>query len=260
MLRRCRSLSELLSGLSSDLLVASAIVFLASAAQAITGFGFALVLVPLLAIVYDPKLVVIISISLGLLCKLPLLVASWRQVQLLRIVPLALTAVVGTFFGIQILLRADADILRLVIGVVVVALASPMLLNFRRPVIRERLAAFGVGFVSGVLGGATSMGGPPVVLLGVNQGWKKESFRANLLAFFVVSNTSSLVNLAGAGALQPAALELDLLLVPATVLGIVVGNWLFKKIDADRFRKLVVLFTIATGLISIWTGASALLG
>ena len=103
------------------------------------------------------------------------------------------------------------------------------------------------------------MGGPPVVLLGVNQGWVKESFRANLLAFFVVSNTSSLLNLAGAGALTPAALTLDLLLIPATIVGILAGNWLFVRIDADRFRKLVVLLVIATGLLSIWTGARALL-
>ncbi len=253
-------MSELLSGLTSELLLASVIVLLASAAQAVTGFGFALVLVPLLAIVYDPKLVVIISISLGLVCKLPLLISTWRQVQLLQIVPLSLTAIVGTYFGTQILLRADADVLRLVIGFVVVLLASPMLFDYRRPVIRERLAALGVGFVSGVLGGATSMGGPPVVLLGVNQGWRKESFRANLLAFFVVSNSSSLVNLAGAGALTPTALALDLLLVPATAVGILAGNWLFKRIDHDRFRKLVVLLVIATGLLSAWTGAAALLG
>lgn len=253
-------MSELVSGLSADLLVASLVVLLASAAQAVTGFGFALVLVPLLALVYDPKLVVIISISLGLLCKLPLLIPSWRQVQFLRIVPLTLTAVVGTYFGTQILLRVDADILRLVIGFVVVLLSSPMLFNFRRPVIRERLASLGVGFTSGVIGGATSMGGPPVVLLGVNQGWKKESFRANLLAFFVVSNSSSLVNLAGAGALTTSALALDLLLLPATAAGILAGNWLFGRIDAERFRRLVVMLVMATGLLSVWTGAAALLG
>ena len=252
-------MTELLSSLTADLLVASLIVLLASAAQAVTGFGFALVLVPLLALVYDPKLVVIISLSLGLLCKLPLLISGWRQVQLSQIVPLSLTAIVGTYFGTQILLRADAGILRLGIGLVVVLLASPMLFEFRRPVVREGIAALGVGFVSGVLGGATSMGGPPVVLLGVNQGWRKESFRANLLAFFVVSNSSSLVNLSRAGALTSAALTLDVLLVPATAVGILAGSWLFKRIDADRFRRLVVLLVIATGLLSVWTGATAIL-
>lgn len=247
-------------GSDLDFAAACLVVVLASAAQAVTGFGFALVLVPLLALVYDPRLVVVVSISLGLVCKLPLLLASWRRVQLLRIAPLALAAVVGTFFGTQLLLRVDPDVLRLALGCVVVLLASPMLLDFRRPVVRERLASLGVGFASGVLGGATSMGGPPVVLLGVNQGWAKESFRANLLAFFVVSNTSSLVNLAGAGALTRPALTLDLLLVPATAAGILAGSWLFGRIDADRFRRLVVLLVIATGLLSIWTGARALLG
>ena len=73
----------------------------------------------------------IVSISLGLVCKLPLLAQTWRQVQLLRIAPLALAAVVGTYFGTQLLLRVDADVLRLVLGIVVVLLASPMLFEFR---------------------------------------------------------------------------------------------------------------------------------
>jgi uncharacterized membrane protein YfcA len=252
-------LAELIPGLPTDLLVASLVVFLAAAAQAVTGFGFALVLVPLLAFVYDPKLVVIVSISLGLICKLPLLVPSWREVQLLRIAPLSLSAIVGTYFGTQLLVRADADVLRLAIGVLVVVLASPLLFDLRRPVVREGLAALGVGFTSGVLGGATSMGGPPVVLLGVNQAWTKESFRANLLAFFVVSNASSLVNLARVGALTSPVLALDAALLPATLVGVVAGNWLFRRIPAERFRKLVVLVVIVTGCLSIWTGASALL-
>jgi uncharacterized membrane protein YfcA len=251
---------EIIPGIPTDLLVASLIVFLASAAQAVTGFGFALVLVPLLAFVYEPKLVVIVSISLGILCKVPLLVPCWREVQWRRIAPLTLTAIVGTYFGTQLLVLLDADVLRLSIGCLVVLLASPMLFDFRRPVVREGLAALGVGFTSGVLGGATSMGGPPVVLLGVNQAWRKESFRANLLAFFVVSNTSSLLNLARAGALTGGMVALDAALIPATALGIVAGNWLFKRIAPERFRKLVVVFVIATGLLSIWTGARALIG
>jgi uncharacterized membrane protein YfcA len=252
-------LAEIIPGLPTELLVASLIVLFAAAAQAVTGFGFALVLVPLLSFVYDPRLVVIISISLGLLCKLPLLIPSWREVQLLRLAPLSVAAIVGTFIGTQLLLQVDADALRLAIGVLVVLLASPLLLEFRRPVVREGLAALGVGFASGVLGGATSMGGPPVVLLGVNQAWTKESFRANLLAFFVISNTSSLLNLGRSGALTVEVLTLDAYLLPATALGVLAGSWLFKRISADRFRRLVVFLVIATGLLSIWTGGRALL-
>ena len=241
------------------LLLASLIVLLAATAQTMTGFGFALVLVPLLALLYDPKTVVMVSMSLGLFCKLPLLVQSWRQVEPLRIVPLCLSAVLGTVVGTRLLLWVDGDALRLGIGFVVVVLATLLMLERGHPVRWEGAAELAAGLISGTLNGSTSMGGPPVVLLGVNQAWKKESFRANLLAFFVVTNSSSLALLLAAGALTPAILQLDAVLIPATVVGLVLGNALFKAIPTDRFRRLVVLLVIATGLLSMWTGTRGLL-
>jgi len=241
------------------LLLASLIICLAAAAQAITGFGFALVLVPLLALLYEPRIVVMVSISLGLLSKLPLLAQSWRQVEPVRIAPLCLASLVGSVAGTQLLLRIDSNALRLGIGLVVIALASPLLFERRWPARREGLAALGVGLVSGALNGATGMGGPPVVLLGVNQAWGKESFRANLLAFFVVSNSGSLALLVLASAVTPAVLELDAALVPGLAIGLVLGSALFRVIPGDRFRQFVVLLVIATGLLSVWTGGRALL-
>ena len=242
------------------LVLAGAIASLASISQAVTGFGFALVLVPLLSLVYEPKLVVLISLSLGLACKLPLLAQTWRQVQPARIAPLCLAAIAGTLFGVRLLLLASGPALQLGIGLVVVVLASAMLPNWSRPVKRESLAMWGIGFLSGLLTGSTSMGGPPVVLLGVNQAWEKDGFRANLLAFFMVSNVATLLSLWLAGALSVGMLRLDALLLPAVLLGVVIGNAIFKALPAEQFRRLVVLLVIASGALSAWTGASRLLG
>ena len=240
-----------------ELVVAALIAIIASAAQALTGFGFALVLVPLLGLLFAPKTVVMISLSLGLVCKLPLLVHSWRQVEVARIAPLCVAAILGSVVGTQALIHTDPKTLRLGIGIVVVALGIPLLLDRRWPVRREGLAALGVGLLSGALNGATSMGGPPVVLLGANQSWSKESFRANLTAFFVVSNVASLGLLVAAGAFPVGVLILDLELAPGVALGLVAGNVLFGRLPVAAFRRLVVLLVIVMGCVSIWTGLRA---
>ena len=210
------------------ILLAAAIVCLASVSQAVTGFGFALVLVPLLSLVYPPKMVVLVSLTLGLACKPLLLAQCWRKVQLARIAPLTLAAVVGTFFGARLLLLASAPALQLGIGLVVVVLASAMLKANGRPLPRENLATALIGLLSGVLTGSTSMGGPPVVLLGVQQNWEKASFRANLLAFFTLSSISSLLSLWQAGAINVELLQLDAVLTmssrAATAPGCANGN------------------------------------
>jgi uncharacterized protein len=241
------------------ILLGSLIAGMAALSQALTGFGFALVLVPLLNLLLDAKMVVIISISLGLVSKVPILVQDWRHVEPRRIAPLSVAAIVGSVVGVQLLLNTNANVLKVAIGVVVVAFAIPMLLDYRRPARREGLATLIVGLVSGILNGSTSMGGPPVVLLGVNQAWSKVSFRANLVAFFVISNVSTLAMLSAAGAFTSDVIQLDLILVPAVLVGIVVGGRLFAAIPAERFRKFVVLLVIASGLLSTWTGVQSLL-
>ena len=239
-------------------LLGSLIAGLAALAQAVTGFGFALVLVPLLALIVDPKLVVVISVSLGLVSKAPIILQDWRHVELRKIAPLCVAAIVGSLAGVQILLSANPYVLKVVIGVAVIALSLPLLFEMRRPARRERLATALVGLTSGVLNGATSMGGPPVVLFGVNQAWGKQSFRANLCAYFVVTNVSTLLMYAATRTLTAEALRLDLLLVPAVIVGFLVGNRLFPLVPVDRFRKGVVLLVIATGLLSATTGLRAL--
>jgi len=98
-----------------------------------------------------------------------------------------------------------------------------------------------------------------VVLLGVKQNWEKESFRANLLAFFALTSLSSLLSLWEAGALGEELLLLDAVLLPAVLVGVIAGSSLFKAIPAERFRLLVVLLVVATGAASAWTGGNKLL-
>jgi uncharacterized membrane protein YfcA len=242
------------------IILGNLIAALASASQAITGFGFALVLVPLLSFFLEPRLVVMISLSLGLACKAPLLATCWRDVQLDRIAALSLASMLGALGGTQILLRADPDVMRVAIGLIVIAFSIPLLFEMARPIGRERLATVVVGLVSGVINGATSMGGPPIVLFGVNQSWKKEQFRANLLGAFAISNTWTLVLLLASGNLAGEAFTLDLMYLPGLVVGVVVGSYLFGRIPAGPFRKAVVLLVIATGLVSIAQGIQKLMG
>lgn len=101
-------------------LVALAIGFLASVAQAVTGFGFGLVLVPLFSLVYDPKAVVLISLTLGFLTKPPLLWLDRRFVQWRVIAPLAIASLLGNAVGTRALVYASGPTLRLAVGVVVV--------------------------------------------------------------------------------------------------------------------------------------------
>lgn len=236
------------------------VTFLATAAQAATGFGFNLVFVPLLSLVYDPKATVVLALCLGIAGKFPLLVHVRRHVQPRAIAAIVLASFVGSLLGTRLILYADPAVLRLFIGAVVIAGCLPLLTNRRWQFKRERLANVLIGLACGVLASSTSMSGPPIILFGVNQAWPKDSFRANLVAFFVVSDSFALATLAASGLLNQQTGLNTLFGLPAIGVGLLAGNWLFRRVPVALFYRVVVLFVIVVGLVGLASGVQAILG
>ncbi len=244
-----------------DFLAATTLVsFLATAAQAATGFGFNLVFVPLLSLIYDPKATVVLALCVGISAKLPLFLQVRRHVVWRAIAAIVLASFAGSLLGTRLILFADPALLRVFIGLVVVVGCLPLLANRRWRIKREGLANGLIGLACGVLASSTSMSGPPIILFGVNQAWPKESFRANLVAFFVVSDTFALATLAASGLVSQQIGLSTVLSWPAIAVGLLAGNWLFHKVPVALFYKLVVLFVIVVGAIGLASGAGALLG
>ncbi|MHB1415222.1 MAG: sulfite exporter TauE/SafE family protein [Chloroflexota bacterium] len=233
--------------------------FLATMALAMTGFGFNLVLVPLLSLIYDPKATVVLALILGLVVKAPLFAQSYKLVQPRVIAPLTLASFVGSIGGARLILYADPALLRVIIGATVVFGCIPLLLNRRWQLKQTGPATAVVGLVSGVLASSTSMSGPPVILFGVNQAWPKETFRANLIGFFVFSDAFALALLIASGLFTQEMLTNTVLVLPAVAVGVLLGNAAFKRFSVGVFYRVVVLSVIVTGALGAYGGAAALL-
>ena len=104
------------------------------------------------------------------------------------------------------------------------------------------------GGLSGVLGGCTGMSGPPLVLLGLTQGWPTARFRADLLAYFTLLSFITVLlywwqNLLTATSLGYAAAG-----APGLAIGFVVGAVAAKHISGDRFRYAAIAVICVSGL------------
>jgi len=235
-----------------------AAVFLAGVTSGLTGFGFALVTVPLLILVLPPKVVVPIISLLSNLTHLLILIETRRWLQPRRILPLMLAGIAGIPLGTYLLLALDAQTLKILIGVVTTLAAIAMLTGFSRPIRNEKLAFFPVGFISGLLTGSTGMGGPPVVLFFSNQGVEKQVCRANFTLFFTVTSLVALPTQLAGGLLTSQVWTHALVFSPALLLGTVLGIRLARVISEAIFRKLTLFVIIATGLSAVATGLGVL--
>ena len=233
------------------LLFGLAAVAVAGVISGMTGFGFALVSAPLLVLVMPARVAVPIVSVLSLLSHLVVLGETLRAIDLRRIWLLALGGIIGSPIGVYLLVMLDPASLKLAIGLVTTLFALALLRGFKRPIRNERLASLPIGLTSGLLGGSTSMSGPPVVLFFSNQSVEKRTFRANLNLYFILLACATVPAQLVAGLLTRQVVTYLLWLSPALLAGTLAGMWLARRVDEEAFRRLTLVVVIATGLTAI---------
>jgi len=236
------------------LAVAGAMVFVAAIAQSLTGFGFALVLAPLLSLVWEPRHVVVASTVLNAVLSLSVTLGNRKSVSFGKVGLMLAGALAGIPLGMLVLAKLDPNPLRILIGVVVTVLGALVYFGVTRPLKRERLWLVVSGVVSGILHASTSMGGPPVVLCLMGQGYSKEVVRGTLLGFFGPLSVLTVVGFWMGGLVQVEALAVGVAVLPALVVGTWVGASAFKWAPIGVYRALVAILITVAGILSILTG------
>lgn len=225
------------------------VVALAAAVQSVSGFGSALLAVPLLSFVVGSRSAVVLSASIFPLLTLSLVVGHRRHVLRRMLVAMTIPSLAGMPIGLWILDRAGSRLLEIVIGVAVIALAVFLASGFRFP---DRASTDVIaGFMSGVLATSTSTNGPPLVLAMQSADASPDQVRGTLSAAFLVQAVLALVGFAITGHLDSHIGRLWLVALPGLAVGGLVGSTLRPSIDAQHFRLLVfgLLFGTAASLL-----------
>lgn len=243
---------------SGDQLLIEAYVFIvlviSSFLQTATGFGYAIITAPLLALVLGPKETVMLTMLTGLIIRLFMMKAAKHDGSFKAILPLIAASIVGAIPGAYVMTMISNDGLKIFIGLVLLIAAAALWKNYQLPIKRHRLAEAIVGAGSGFLATTTSINGPPVVLYYLNSGAEenKNVFRGNLTRYFLLINIASIVISYFAGTLKIRELWLQTLLaVPALYIGFYLGEKYFRRIDAERFRKVSLLMVFVSSIALI---------
>lgn len=227
------------------------IVFLATLVRGLTGFGNALVAMPLLALVIEPRtaspLVGLTAIVMATL----MLAAHWREVHIGSAWRLLVASVPGLVIGLWFLTNSGGAAIRLALGIFILAYSFYDLFRPRLAHLENERWAYVAGFISGIIGGACNANGPPIVIYGTMRGWSPERFRATLQGFFLPAGLFILVGHASSGLWTREVFRLFLWCLPSVVLGVVLGSLLAKRVKKEHFRIVVhtVLIASATMLL-----------
>lgn len=225
----------------------------------LTGFGFGLVIVPIMLLLFPPPTVVVLTSSLAIASGLPILIEDRRKVRLRIISPLMIPAIVGLFVGIQILTRLDTRYIKLTAGIVVVIFAAMVARGFVIPGIRSRIAPVVAGFTSGMLGTSTGMSGPPVVLLLTDRAPEPRVFRASITFYFSTMNLIGILLVTRTGFVGRREFALAVVFLPLALFGRRVGQRVLYRVNPDQFRRISMALLMLTGASGITTALIGLL-
>jgi uncharacterized membrane protein YfcA len=232
----------------TEVLLVMGVVFLALFTQSLSGFGLALVsmplLVPFLGIQTAAPLVAIIA----LFGEIILLVYYREALNFSVVWRIAAASIIGTPLGVLLLRYAPERFVLSLLGFIVAGYALYALLNFKLPRLEHSLWAYTAGFLAGLLGGAYNTSGPPVILYGNCRRWPRDSFKSNLQGFFVVNSIVILLSHFAASGYTAEIWQLVPFALGAAVLGIIAGTRLDKRLNPETFRKVVLLLLLMLGI------------
>lgn len=223
---------------------------LAGAVRGFSGFGSALVFMPVAAVAVPPLWAITIMTTMDLLGPLPAVRKAWPALVPRRLVPMVAAMVAGLVPGLWLLVRVPPEALRWAISGLALALVVPLAAGWRLRRARGTGSAVAVGGVSGLLAGITGLAGPPAIVYFLASPLPAPEARANLMFYLLAVDIAMLAVLAAGGRLVAAAVALGGVLLVPFALGAWAGAAAFRPGQERLWRAL------AYGLIA----ASALAG
>ena len=232
-----------------DVLLAIAIAAAAGVVRGVTGFGAAMVMAPPLALLLGPALAVPIVLLLEAFAAAPMLPQASRQARWHVLVPVLAGAALCVPLGVLMLTSLDPQVTRRVIALVVLGFSVVLLAGLRWSGTYRPVTGMALGGLGGTMLGATSIGGPPVILYLLAGPDDAATTRATLTLYVALSASLGLAALAWQGAIPWTAGGLGLAMAPLFMLGVVFGGRVFARMSEQRFRRVTIWLMLA---VSAW--------
>jgi uncharacterized membrane protein YfcA len=227
------------------------IAFVSGTARGFSGFGSALIFMPLASSMASPRLVAALLLVIDFIAAAPLLPNAWRQADRKATAVMVAGAFVGVPIGTWCLSQFDPVTTRWIISCFVGALLLLLLSGWRYRGKDYAAISVGIGGLAGFCSGLAQTGGPPIVAYWLGRPIASVIARANILLFFGASDFFSLVSYAFTGLITSDSIRFALLVGPIYGIGVWFGSQLFGRASETLFRSICYALIAAAAIIGL---------
>lgn len=228
-----------------------AIAFVSGTARGFSGFGSALIFMPLSSSIAAPKLVAALLLIIDFVAAAPLLPNAWKQADRKASAVMVAGALIGVPIGTYFLTRLEPVTTRWIISCFVTALLVLLLSGWRYRGKEHASISVGVGSLAGFCSGLAQTGGPPIVGYWLGRPIPSVIARANILLFFGASDFFSAVAYAVSGLINTDAILFALVVGPVYAVGVWFGASLFGRASETLFRAICYALIAAAVIIGL---------
>ncbi|MFW5833082.1 MAG: sulfite exporter TauE/SafE family protein [Pseudomonadota bacterium] len=236
---------------TSTFALAATTAWLAGLVRGFSGFGAAMILVPVLAALYGPRMAVPVMLLVDVVLTVPMVVRAVPRSAWSEVSPLLLGFALLLPVGLWVLVVADPVVLTRAMAVLVLLVALALALGLRRRRAPGLAATIATGGLAGLLLGSTGIGGPPVILFWLSGDDGAVRTRANIVAFFGCTGVVALLGYGAVGILTLEVLALAVALMPAYALGLWLGSRVFGLADDGVYRRAALAIIALVGLATL---------
>ena len=223
------------------------ISFAAGLVQGLSGFGSALVAMPLLLLFMPARTAVPFCILMGLVITLQLGIGLRKHLDFKKIVPLLAGCLPGIACGILLLKHADNVFIKKALGIILIGYSLFQLFIRPRPLKLRPSWGLAAGFFTGLIGAAFSAGGPPTIIYASLNQWDKDAIKATLTGFFFLTGIIIAAAHAAAGITSILVLKLFIGSIPFVILGTFLGTGAYRKLSHRGYLKLIYILLMIMG-------------
>jgi uncharacterized protein len=227
-------------------------VFFGGVVSGLAGFAMGLVVSGVWLQILKPEQSAALIVGYGLLVQS---YSIWKLRHALRwriVAPFIIGGAVGVPAGAMLLIYIDPALLRIGVGLLLVAystygLVGPVL----KPINGGIAADVGIGVVNGLLGGMTGLAGPFITIWCQLRGWPKDQQRAIFQPVILAAFVLTAISLTVAGAIDAELIRLYVYGLPLLAAGVWIGLKLYGHLDDAAFRKVILVLLLISGVVLI---------
>ena len=230
------------------------IALIAGLARGFSGFGAALIFVPVVSALVSPRVAAPLLLVIDAVLTLPMIRPAFAQVEFRQLAIMFGGAVVTVPLGTWLLVVGDALTLRWMIAGLAVAMLALLASGWRYRGEPRTHYTILVGALSGLFSGIGQLGGPPVVAYLLGGKNPAAQMRAFIIAFFFTTGLLSFVTYAVKHLITWEVLRLAVFAGPAYGIGLYLGSRMFGLASEATFRRVCfALIAFAVGVsLPIW--------